>query len=240
MTISSEPTNGLTLQDLRVANAYIETQSYQKAGEIAGYTGKYARNTAYKRLQKENVRSYVRAKLEEIRQAENVRLTPERIKAKIAEKAFNDGLKPEVQLKALELAGKATPGTFEPSAPSGPTFNVFNVLAKLATVAPSAYIDVATSTPSISTPTTSAAPLPPAVDPVAVAHSPSDAPTFSSAPGDVATPQAGGVYSDTTTPKFVAQKKEELTPVVGEKLQGEQTPSGGDGLAEGPASGGAA
>ncbi len=120
----------LTVRQRLFIDHWLECRNGSEAARRAGYSKASACAIATENLRKPTVKQAIAERIKEI--GLDSRLTPERIKASIANLAYDETLKPDTRLKALELAGRAVPGTFEPLPSTGQTINFFTVLAKLA------------------------------------------------------------------------------------------------------------
>ena len=122
----------LTAREKALVEYYLQLNSITEAGIKAGYSAKSACWTAGKVLKKAHVKAYLDQLSKEVYR--KLKRTPDGIREKIAEIAEST-TKDETRLKALELLGRATPGTFEKAAPALEV-NLFSILGDLVRNAP--------------------------------------------------------------------------------------------------------
>lgn len=132
----------LTTRQKLFVDHYITLQNATKACIEAGYSRKTAGSIGTENLHKPLIKQAIE---ERIAQAGRERgWTPAQIRGKIQDLA-EKSTKEDTRLRALELLGKATPGTFE-QAKTGDTFNLFALLGDLVkapslTVSPASAVD---------------------------------------------------------------------------------------------------
>jgi hypothetical protein len=132
-----EHADRLTAKQALFVDRYVLSLNGALAAREAGYSPKIARNQAAENMTKPHIRAAIEAKLHALKP--DLNLTPEKLRARVSKIVNDESLRPDTQLKAIELAGKMTPGTFEPAAPTTQV-NFFTVLAKLNAMTP-AQID---------------------------------------------------------------------------------------------------
>lgn len=205
MIMTSERTayDQLTGKQRLFVDRYVVCLNGAQAAREAGYSVKIARSIASENLTKQNIRLAIDERMKEARGGN---LTPETLRQKTALLVNDNTLRPDTKIKAIELAGKMTPGTFEPVLQPATTINFFTVLAKLnALAAPQLSSPGTSATPAIYREATSTHVPPPT--------SPTERPTLSvesvpltSSPSDeVVTPQGGAIDIDTPTQKNMVQ-----------------------------------
>lgn len=123
----------LTTKQALFVDRYVLSLNGAKAAREAGYSEKIARNQAAENMAKPHIRAAIEAKLRALKP--DLHLTPEKLRARVSKIVLDDTLRPDTQLKAIELAGKMTPGTFEPAPPTT-QINFFSVLSKLNSMSP--------------------------------------------------------------------------------------------------------
>jgi hypothetical protein len=224
----TEHIDRLTAKQALFVDRYVLSLNGALAAREAGYSPKIARNQAAENMAKPHIRAAIEAKLHALKP--DLRLTPEKLRERVSKIVHDESLRPDTQLKAIELAGKMTPGTFEPAPPTT-QINFTTVLAKFNNM-PSIQLDnlrhlaaglvpynrEGSVTPSLSCPRPSPSqcdtPSPSASVPL---------PTSSSVHNDIivdsvesnkadqpasgGTPQATPLDRDTDTPKIVVQNQ---------------------------------
>lgn len=186
----------LNARERALVEYYLQGMSLKEAGIKAGYSAHSASWTAGKVLKKPRVKAYLDALGTEVMRKTS--RTPEGIRDKIAEIA-DKAQKEDTRLRALELLGKATPGTFEP-ARAPVEFNLFAILGNL----------VNAPTPSPATIDLSPSPEPGAPDNVSTASEPGQI----ALPADPDSPPATPLYVDIQPDKIVDQISSSTTPVA--------------------------
>lgn len=167
---------------------YLACHNGAEAARQAGYSVLSANRIAAENMSKPLIKQALEERIKAI--GVDKSLTPERIRSKIADIAFDDEQKPEVQLKALELVGKATPGTFDQPTQQPSTVNLLAILANLGITHPPARANVPVATSVITTSSVESV----------------TAQTISPSGEGSSTPHEGSVSENTPTQKFVDQK----------------------------------
>lgn len=195
----------LTLKQKIFVDEYILSGNGTASARKAGYALNSCNEQASQNLTKLTIKEAIRERLEII-QPKNW-MTPERLRERANQILNRDGLRPEVEIKALEVAGKMTPGTFAGDmVQQGPrvTFNTLH----LELPSPVAEIP-APPTIRVSTPST-------IIDatPVMPTAAPDGMPT--PAGSDATPPPAPSMCSNMDTPKNLQQIDEATTYEVKE------------------------
>lgn len=194
MSPEKPDTDTLTPRQKRFVDLYITLENPTKACIEAGYSPKSARTTGYEILKNPTIKRAIEARLLEVNAGKG--LTPDDIRRKIRDLADN-ATKEDTRLRALELLGRATPGTFEP-ARAPVEINLFAILGKLIdTPMPVSAIDT-TTTPVIAS-----------IEPASPVT-----PTDTARPADPTSPPATPLYVDIQPDKIVDQISSSTTPVA--------------------------